>query len=95
MSLKVELNNLVNSQQITTLQKIYTVCDNGGYKYSNAERRLRELVHDGLVIEVYNPNHSAIIAYRPHESQWIKEMREIREKAMKKREVVVDTNTLF
>lgn len=42
MSLRQSLNDLIKSQGYVTYQEVEVFCERGGYKISNAERRLRK-----------------------------------------------------
>jgi hypothetical protein len=67
MSLKNTLWEEIKRTGYLALDDIESLCHQEGYKQSNAERRLREL--RGLVEPIYNPKHTAIIAYKPLQAQ--------------------------
>jgi hypothetical protein len=87
MSLKEEiLKELKNSQEWTHSGDIEQLSFSLGYKAANGGRRCRELFNSGL-IEREIRNDSVWYRYKGEESKFVKEMREIRERAMAEREI--------
>jgi len=62
MSLKQILYQEIKSRGNLTLNQIEAICHDHGYKISNAERRLRELMATGSISPIKNSK-GAIIGY--------------------------------
>ena len=60
MSLKQILNNLIQEKGEVSVNEVYAVCDELGYKRSNAERRLRE----SPSVKPIMSKKGAIVAYK-------------------------------
>lgn len=64
MSLKETLKNKIKTEGSLSLDEIYQICRDCGYKQSNAERRLRELTNSGEVAPIYNDSNKYIKGYK-------------------------------
>ncbi len=63
-SLKQLLFQEIKSRGSLTLNEVEKICHDNGYKTSNAERRLRELMANGSISPIKNSK-GAIIGYTP------------------------------
>ena len=95
MSLIKTLEDDLKIKGSMTLDELAIWCKEHCYKISHAERRLRP--SECNWVETIRNSKRAIIGYkfREEESQFVKEMREIREKAMREREENVKVKQLL
>lgn len=64
MSLKVNLLNYLEDKKQMTLDQLYLICKSENKKYSNGERRMREIMADNSNVKAETNSKGAIIAYK-------------------------------